>query len=142
MSSADLDKLIKITKINRIAASGGDVLHYLKSSENSFIEFGEAYFSLVDKNVVKGWKYHKKMTMNICVPVGTVQFVFTDIKQENFRSIIIGESDHSRLTVQPFTVFAFKGLSDGINLVANISNIEHDPDESVKISEDKIQYEW
>ena len=82
------------------------------------------------------------MTMNLCVPVGTIQFVFTDIKHKNFRSIVIGENDHSRLTVQPFTVFAFKGMSDGINLVANISNIEHDPDESVKISLEKIQYEW
>ena len=43
-----LDGMI-ITKLKKIDDSKGSVMHFLKKNENSFLEFGEAYFSLVNR---------------------------------------------------------------------------------------------
>ena len=51
-------------------------MHGLRKSDNSFIDFGEAYFSKINSGVVKGWKYHKKMSQNFSVPYGKLKLVF------------------------------------------------------------------
>ena len=68
--------IIKKKELNKIACKGGDIYHILKSNESSFDNFGEAYFSWIDHFYVKGWKRHLKMTCNLVVPIGTVNFVF------------------------------------------------------------------
>ena len=67
---------VEIHKLKRISVKGGDVQHYLKSTDPGFLEFGEIYFSRVDFKEVKAWKRHRKMTLNLAVPVGEVKFVF------------------------------------------------------------------
>ena len=72
---------IIITPLKRIELYGGDVLHALKNNEIGFDYFGEAYFSIIKFDVIKGWKCHTKMTMNLIVPVGDVKFVFFEQNQ-------------------------------------------------------------
>ena len=74
----DLRKAITVTPLRTIPVLGGDVLHAIKSSDNEFVGFGEAYFSLIKNKMIKGWKKHNVMTMNVIVPVGEVKFVFYD----------------------------------------------------------------
>ena len=40
----------------------GDVYHGIKSSENSFVGFEEAYFSTIRYGVIKPWKKHLRMS--------------------------------------------------------------------------------
>ena len=65
-----------ISELNQIYNPKGDILHALKKSDSSFNNFGEAYFSFVKYNQIKGWKKHTKMNMNLIVPVGEIKFVF------------------------------------------------------------------
>ena len=55
---------IKFFKQRKIKVKGGDVFHILKKSSSNNFSFGEAYFSFIDYNVIKGWKFHKKMVGN------------------------------------------------------------------------------
>jgi len=122
-----------VTPLKRIPAPGGAVMHAIKGTEKSFAGFGEAYFSTVDTGAVKGWKRHNRMTLNLVVPVGLVEFVIHDdsgAAEEPFRSFVIGApGDYARLTVPPGLWMAFCGRADGLNLVLNVASIEHDPDE-------------
>ena len=59
--------LVEISNLKRIKVEGGDVLHCLKNNEKSFKNFGEAYFSFIDKGYVKAWKRHLRMRMNLVV---------------------------------------------------------------------------
>ena len=43
-----------ISELNQIYNPKGDVLHALKKSDPAFLEFGEAYFTSVDKDKIKG----------------------------------------------------------------------------------------
>ena len=107
--------------------------------------FGEAYFSQVDKGAVKAWKCHKKMTLNLIVPVGEVRFVLFDdreISNVQFQEIIISKNNYSRLTVPPMIWVGFQGLSDGGSMLLNIADIEHDPNEVDRKEIDKINYDW
>lgn len=135
-----------ISELNQIHNSKGDILHALKKSDSSFNNFGEAYFSFVKYNKIKGWKKHNKMTMNLIVPIGEVKFVLYDNRDKksdpNIKEIIIGQSNYKRLTVPPNIYVSFKGISKNINLILNIADIEHDPNESINLDLSDIAYEW
>lgn len=133
---------ILLTPLSRIATTGGDVLHVLKTSDAGFAGFGEAYISWISAGAVKAWKRHTKMTMNVIVPVGRVRFVFRSAGVDEFRSEEIGASRYMRITVPPGIWFGFQGLAEPQSLVLNIANIPHDPDEVERLALEDIKHDW
>jgi len=136
-----------VTPLKKILHDKGDIYHALKSTELSFVGFGEAYFSTVYENDVKGWKKHTRMTLNIIVPVGEIEFVLYDDRvasptESSFQKIFLSQSNYCRLTIPPNVWVGFKGCSSGINLLLNIASIEHDEKESVSVVLDEIKYNW
>ena len=135
-------KQISITPLKRIFNSNGDVYHAIKKSDNGFDTFGESYFSFINYNSIKGWKKHRKMIMNLVVPVGEVYFVFYDDNLQKFQNITIGINNYSRLTISPGVWFAFKGISTAPSMIVNFSNIEHNDLEVEKKLLTEINYNW
>lgn len=131
---------VKITELKIINNNKGNILHALKASEQSFVNFGEAYFTEINYEEIKGWKKHHKMILNFIVPIGNIEFFLID-KRKNSNSfnkyfkIVIGKSNYSRLTIPPNIWVAFKGL-DNNNILLNIANIEHDINESENLNLD------
>ena len=122
---------VSITPIKKIHHEKGDIYHALKSTEDSFTEFGEAYFTTVHKGDIKGWKKHAKMVMNLIVPVGDVGFYFYDQTSSKGKFVKVGSNNYVRVTVQPGIWVAFEGLTEELNLILNISSIVHDPNEAI-----------
>ena len=118
---------IKIKKLKKFKLEDGDVYHALKASESEYYGFKEAYFSTIKNNKIKAWKRHYKMTMNLIVPIGKVQFVFYDENKNLLKNLMIGEENYSRITVPPMIWFGFKGFSLNTSYILNISNEIHDP---------------
>lgn len=136
-----------LTPLKRIKQPKGDVYHALKSIDEGFFGFGEAYFSTVNRGAIKGWKKHKAMTMNLIVPVGSVRFVLYDAREEcssngQFMEITLSPDNYFRLTVPPDVWMAFQGTGSPLNLLLNIADITHDPAESYNISLNEIGYDW
>lgn len=136
-----------ITPLKRISHPKGDILHAMKSSENSFSSFGEAYFSNVQFKEIKGWKKHTEMILNLIVPVGEIKFVIYDDRQESssyqsFYEVIITPDNYCRLTIPNNLWVAFQGVGCEQNLLLNISSIEHNPEESINCEIDNIKYQW
>ena len=140
MGEITLNDII-VTPLARINTTGGDVLHGMKSTDNGYNDFGEAYFSWIDANAIKGWKRHTRMTMNIIVPVGKVRLVFFN-ETEGFRVEEIGTDNYVRLTVPPGIWFGFQGLGMPQNLLLNIASILHDPVEVERREIHTINYNW
>ena len=80
--------------------------------------------------------------MNLVVPEGNVRFVFYDEEKDNFEEYKIGENDYCRLTVKPLIWFGFQGLGNPKNIVMNVANIEHDPDEVERKDLLDLDYFW
>ena len=138
---------VLLTPLKKIVHPKGDILHGMKKSDQGFVEFGEAYFTEVKYREIKGWNKHKKMTLNLIVPVGKVLFVMYDDREKSktngiFLPVEISVDAYQRLTVPPGVWLAFKGKSDGMNLVLNVADMEHAPDEVEKQGLEQIEYNW
>ncbi|ABE55934.1 conserved hypothetical protein [Shewanella denitrificans OS217] len=138
---------IVITRLKRILNEKGDIYHALKNSDESFSSFGEAYFSSVHLDDIKGWKKHTKMILNLVVPVGSIRFVFYDDRYESnsygeYVDVIASPDNYVRLTVPAGVWVAFQGVGSGLNLLLNIASIEHDPSESISEALSYIPYKW
>jgi len=145
-----MDQIIKdliLTPLKQINHPKGDIYHGMKESDNGFYGFGEAYFSTIIKNEIKGWKKHTRMVLNLIVPVGEIEFVIYDDRVEsptynNFFSVMLSQKNYKRLTI-PFGVWmAFKGIGEETNMLLNIASIEHNPSEAFTKELDEIKYNW
>lgn len=123
-----------LTELKQIPTPKGAVFHGLKASEKSFQGFGEAYFSFIAPNQVKGWKKHTRMTLNLIVICGEIEFIIHDLRE---KSATYGKTvryrfsreNYQRLTLPPGLWFAFKGIGTSENILLDIINEEHDPEE-------------
>jgi dTDP-4-dehydrorhamnose 3,5-epimerase len=135
---------VVLTPLRIIEGVSGDVLHALKASDDCFTGFGEAYFSSVLQGVVKGWKRHREMKLNIVVPFGEIQFVLFDDRADSttfgcIQEIMLSRLNYQRLTVPPGVWMAFKGISMELNMLLNIASIPHDPAEAENLPLDNGQ---
>jgi dTDP-4-dehydrorhamnose 3,5-epimerase len=138
---------VVLTPLKRIYHPQGDVYHALKSSDNGFHQFGEAYFSTVNFHEIKGWKKHTKMTMNLIVPTGSIKFVVYDDREnsksnDQFFEVVLSADNYARLTIPPGVWLAFQGRGVELNLLLNIASIEHDPLETNVQVLDHFNYNW
>ena len=130
-----------LTPLKQIYNPKGDIFHAMKKSDHGFDGFGEAYFSTINQGEIKGWKKHTKMTLNLVVPVGEIEFVIYDENTKEFFSVKISQDNYQRLTVKPNLWMAFRGMQEN-SILLNLASIEHNPDEASNIEISKISYEW
>lgn len=133
---------IKVTPLKIIKLSAGNIMKALHKNELKNWSFGEAYFSKIKFGKIKAWKYHKKMMLNLVVPLGRVKFIFYYEKENKFKEIEVGEKKYLRLTVPPKIWFGFKGIGKPESIILNITNIKHDPKEILRRKKNEINFNW
>lgn len=135
------------TPLSIIDTIGGNVLHAMKSSDPGYFGFGESYFSIIKSNSIKGWKLHNEMVLNLVVPVGSVRFVIYDSREDSetegkFNDIVLSPERYGRLTIPPKLWLGFQGIDVHNSLILNIASIPHDPNESISMEINEIDYDW
>lgn len=130
---------VMLTPLKQIHHPKGDIFHAMKKSDAGYDGFGEAYFSTIHKNDIKGWKKHLQMTLNLVVVSGEIEFVIYN--GTNFFSTRLSHDNYQRLTVKAGLWVAFRGIR-AHNSLLNLANLEHDPKEAVNIDLREIDYEW
>jgi dTDP-4-dehydrorhamnose 3,5-epimerase len=135
-----------VTPLRVIQHDDGDIRHCMKSTDIGCSGFGEAYFSEINIGSVKGWKKHSKMTLNLSVVIGNIQFVMKDDRPSHsnsgFYSVSISAESPCRLTVPPGVWMAFRALGTEKSLLVNIASIQHDPAESANKELSKFDFDW
>lgn len=132
---------IILTSLKQIYHPKGDVFHAMKKSDDGFSGFGEAYFSTINKDDIKGWKKHTEMVLNLVVPIGEIEFIVYNENSKEFFSVKLSNSNYQRLTIKPNLWVAFRGIGE-YNMLLNLASIEHNPLESINIDLEEIKYEW
>jgi len=132
---------IILTPLKKISHPKGDILKGITKSDAEFSEFGEAYFSMINQGAIKGWKKHTKMISNLIVVTGEIEFVFHNENTKEFFNIKISQKNYKKLTVKSGLWMGFRGVEKH-NILFNLSNIEHNPDEVINIDLNKIDYKW
>lgn len=139
---------VSLHPLKHIVVPKGDIYHAMKSTDEGFMGFGEAYFSQIEHGQAKGWKRHNRMTLNLIVPVGAVKFVVYDDREGSetkgkFEEFIISpETNYQRLTVAPGIWMAFYGVGEGTSMLMDIIPEPHDPDEASRKDLSEINYSF
>lgn len=139
---------VTLHPLKHIIVSKGDIYHALKSTDEGYKGFGEAYFSQVKEGAVKGWKRHNRMTLNLIVPLGCVKFIIYDDREGSsskgeFEEITLSpKENYQRLTIAPGLWLAFCGMSKGTSMLMDIIPEPHDPKEADRKEIDEIPYNF
>jgi dTDP-4-dehydrorhamnose 3,5-epimerase len=146
MDQRSLIEGVILTSLMKIESPEGCVLRYLRDNDVGFNQFKESYFSTVNKDVIKPWKRHMKMSLNIAVPVGEIKFVLYDNRPTSstygsFNQIILSPENYLRLTVPADVWMAFKGQGN-YNLLINTADLVHDPDEVERKNLSYFKYDF
>lgn len=127
----------------------GRVLRMLRCDDAEFAGFGEVYFSTVRQAAVKAWKLHRRMVLNLAVPMGSVLFTIYDPRPNSstkgqVQTEVLGANHYRLLQLPPGLWFGFQGMASGESLVANCASIPHDPQESISrpANSPEIPYRW
>lgn len=141
---------VKIIPLKQIVDERGKVMHMLKCTDEHFEKFGEIYFSTIHPNVIKGWHYHKEMTINYAVPVGNIKLVLYDDRlnsktNREIQEIFIGQDNYCLVSVPPRVWNGFKAIGNNDAIVANCASIPHNPNEIKRLDpivNYHIVYNW
>jgi len=140
---------VVIAPLKQIPDERGKVMHMLRADSPLFKKFGEIYFSIVNPGVVKAWKRHRLMTLHYAVPIGNIKVVIYDDREGSgtkgeVQEIYMGEDNYCLLRIPPMLWSGFKGMSPYPALIANCTDLPHDPSEVDRLDpQDKtIPYGW
>jgi dTDP-4-dehydrorhamnose 3,5-epimerase len=141
---------VLVTPLKKIEHPKGNILHIIKKNDPGYVEFGEVYLSAALSGMIKAWKRHLRMTLNLVCPVGVIRFVLYDDRYGSktfgkFQEITLSRyKNYARLTIPPGIWMGFEGKSEGESLLLNFSDIPHDPaeQENVPIKESHIVFDW
>ncbi len=134
--------MIEVRELRKIVNPNGNIYHFLKKSNTNDKVDGEVYFTEVLYNKIKAWKYHKKATLNLSVPIGEVRFVFFDLNSNSFIEKIIGENNYKQILIPPKIWFGFQGLDSNKNLIASFSDHIFDENEINRKDVSDFSYDW
>lgn len=139
--------LIKPLKV--FSDERGKVMHMLGSDDPLFKQFGEVYFSIVNPGIIKGWKKHSKMTQHFAVPIGNIKLVLYDDRENSstkgeIQEIFIGIENYQLVRIPPLICYSFKAIGNEFALIANCTDLSHDPNEVTNIEpfDKRIPYNW
>lgn len=141
-------KGVELHPLKHITVPKGDIYHALKSTDDGYVGFGEAYFSEIEEGVVKGWKRHNRMTLNIIVVRGEIEFVIYDDRKDSetrgeFMSVTLSPArNYRRLTLAPGLWMAFHGIGPGTSMLMDIIPEPHDPTEADRRDLTDIPYSF
>lgn len=141
-----------LTPLKQIYHPKGDVFHAMKCTDPGYEGFGEAYFSSIIQGLIKAWKRHSRMTLNLVCIVGKIHFVLYDGREDSptygqfMEATLSPETDslYRRITIPPGVWMAFVGIGEGKSVLLNVANIPHDPTEQVNIpiEESDIKFDF
>ena len=140
---------VRITPLRQILDERGKIMHMMRCDADHFGAFGEIYFSCVYPGAIKGWHIHSRMTLNYAVPHGHIKFVLYDEREGSptkgeVQEIFMGPDNYCLVTVPPHVWNGFKGIGTEMAIVANCTDISHDPEEISRLDpfDPRIPYNW
>lgn len=140
---------VRVEPLRQMGDERGKVMHMLRADSPLFTAFGEIYFSVVNPGVVKAWKKHLKMTQHFAVPSGKIRLVMYDDREGSgtygkIQILDVGEWNYCLVKIPPRICYGFKGISKEPALIANCTDMPHDPEEIQRfdVSDRRVPFDW
>jgi dTDP-4-dehydrorhamnose 3,5-epimerase len=140
---------VNVTRPAQFHDQRGSVFQMLREDSDTFIRFGEVYFSVVHPNIIKGWYQHERMTINLATISGTVKLVLFDDRSGSLSSGEILElelslSNYQLVTIPPKIWYGFQAIGSESAILANCSTLPHSMEEMRKKNpqSQSVPYSW
>lgn len=130
---------VTLHPLRQIHVEKGDLWHALRSTDEGFAGFGEAYFTQILPGETKGWKLHRRCCLNLVVCRGAVRFTVHDDREgsatrgSTFSVTLSAEGNYQRLTVAPGLWMAFSAAGPEGGMLIDFIPEPHDPAESERL---------
>jgi dTDP-4-dehydrorhamnose 3,5-epimerase len=137
--------MTRVTEIESIADHRGSVIKVISEDSTNFAGFGELYFSTVKTGVIKAWRRHKQMTVNLMLVTGKVRLVVLEsLENEPELDLVLDAQQRKLVTIEPGKWYGFQGLSETEAMLMNFANIKHDDLEVERLEHDAagVSYTW
>jgi dTDP-4-dehydrorhamnose 3,5-epimerase len=141
-----------ITKrLRLIPDERGFLMEMLRSDDEVFERFGQAYITAVYAGVVKGWHYHRKQTDHFVCVRGMAKVVLYDSREDSpthgqIQEFFIGERNPMLVKIPPMVMHGFKAVGNEMAMIINFPTELYDyqdPDEHrVEWDSPEIPYDW
>lgn len=131
----------KIIKKKLIKNINGDILKFINNKDKHFKQFGEIYFSFINKNKIKAWKYNSINFANLIFPIGRVLTVVYDKNKKLIIEQILSQKDYNSLYLPPNYYYGFMGL-DKQNMIVNLIDKNYSSKDKKKIDLNFFDFNW
>ena len=140
---------VRIIPKKQIIDERGKIMHMMRNDDANFTKFGEVYFSYSNPNTVKAWYLHKRMTINYVCLIGKIKLALFDDRDKSktkgiLQEIFLTTENYNLLSVPPGIWYGFKSVENEFSIIANFSDVHHDPEEMLRKSFDDpyFNYNW
>jgi len=142
---------VRFKRLTVIPDERGRLMEMLRSDDDLFIRFGQAYLTSAYPGVVKGWHYHTRQHDHFVVVRGMMKIVLYDAREGSpthgvINEFFMGEHNPLLLQIPPYVYHGFKCISEHEALVINLPTEPYrhaDPDEHrVAPHDPSIPYDW
>jgi dTDP-4-dehydrorhamnose 3,5-epimerase len=137
-------KKLKVLKDDR-----GALFEILRSDNDFFKKFGQAYITCCNPGWVKGWHYHKIQYDTFCCVQGKVKVVLIDYRKDSetkgeINEFVLDSEEPAILQIPPSVVHGFECLSKIqariLNIPSELYNYQHPDEYRIPLNSDEINY--
>jgi len=142
---------IRIKKLKVIPDERGRLMEILRSDDDLYFQFGQAYVTTTYPGVVKAWHMHKKQTDNVACIQGMIKLVLYDPRENSPTSKQISQfyiGVHNPLLVQiPQGIYhGWMCVSEQeaiiVNLPTEVYNYDQPDEHRLDPHDNDIPYDW
>ncbi len=129
----------------------GFLMEMLRSDDEIFERFGQAYITACYPQVVKGWHYHRKQTDHFVCVRGMAKVVLYDQRDDSptrgqVQEFFIGERNPALLKIPPLVMHGFKAIGQEMAMIINfpteLYNYQEPDEYRVPWDSKDIPYDW
>ena len=141
---------VKTKTLRLVPDERGWLMEILRSDDELFQKFGQAYVSATYPGVVKAWHYHKHQVDNFACIAGMVKLVLMDTRDESptkgaVNEFFIGTQQPLLVQVPNLVYHGWKCISPDVSTVVNVPTEVYrydEPDEYRLEAHGTLPYDW
>jgi dTDP-4-dehydrorhamnose 3,5-epimerase len=146
-----LIKDVRIKQLRVIPDERGRLMETLRSDDDLFIKFGQAYITTAYPGVIKGWHYHKVQVDNFVSVKGMFKVVLYDDREDSptrgeVNEFFMGQHNPILLQIPALVLHGFKSIGTEeaimLNLPTEVYRYDAPDEHRVDPRSPAIPYDW
>ena len=141
---------VKVKKLNLYKDERGRLMEILRSDDEIFTAFGQAYIATAYPGWVKAWHLHKVQTDNFTCIKGVMRLVLFDDRDGSptkgeLQEFVISLETPILVSIPPGVYHGFEPLGEeaiAVNIPDKTYNREHPDEYRIPFNSEKVPFRW